>query len=930
MVAIPSLPVRGRDAHLAVLERALEQSRAGAGAVVVIEGAPGLGKTRMLQAVWSAAERMAFRMGRGMADPIGGIVELAPLMEALFEHEPPLLDRSLLTDVHSTPDQRFWLLHEIEALLEEAAIKCPLLIVLDDLHWADSGTAAALRLLPQRLAGMSIAWVLTTRPAQGSSQIRAALGELADNGADVLRLSPLDAAAVAQVVADVLEAQPEDDLLQRAAAANGNPFLLVDLVRGLKEEGMVVVESGRASLIEDRAPSRATDDMRLRLSRLSDRAERVAVAAASLGRRFTVLDLAAMSDISVPDLLPPIRVLMQADILAESDDRLSFGHDLLRDAVRASVPTAVRRALDRRGADVLLSRGALSVEVATQLAASAEVGDEVAIKTLADAAEVLGATDPAAAAALAGRALALTPRQHPLRGPLVSRRAISLFAAGLGDEAKQFADTVLRQALPPEQEAQVRLSIASMFGLSPDVRADNARQALALPGLSVELRAWLDTIALHNLVVAGRGEDAEYLAPIAYKTAESIGSREAVFAAELATAGLDYQQFRFESALERLDAAARIGTSEDTRARLATYFRGWPLAALDRFDAARAVAADGIAAAQRDRQNWALHITETWTGLLSLQFGGLPDAALALDGRFAVSDAPAIVGIIDAASISSLAQLKIHGGDVRAAREVARICEVLLKATAPSVRRHAAWGLAAHAMAQGEPDVAHSRLCALGEAERLSIFPLFPHDVANDAEIVRIGMAVGDEELVARTVAVAEERKRLNPGVRSLEAAAMHARGLATHSAADLAVAVALFSATSRPLALTSALEDLGRALTEDGTTTDGVNALDRALTIAVDIGASWDAARIRSRLRRLGIRRRVVANTGAHGGWDALTPAERQVALLVAEGRTNRDIADQLFVSPNTVRTHLRHIFEKLAVRSRVELARATVEHSS
>lgn len=928
MAAIPSLPVRGRDAHLAVLKRALEQTRAGAGAVVVIEGAPGLGKTRMLQAAWSTAENMAFRMGRGMADPIGGVVELAPLMEALFEHEPPLLDRSLLSDLHSAPEQRFWLLHEIEALLEEAALKGPLLIILDDLHWADSGTAAALRLLPQRLAGMSIAWVLATRPAQGSSHIRAALSELADNGADVLRLDPLDAAAIAQVMADVLAAQPDGDLLQRAAAIHGNPFLLVDLIRGLEEEGIVAVESGRARLTEDRAPSRVTDDMRLRLSRLSDQAERVAVAAASLGRRFTVLDLAAISDVSVPDLLSPIRILMQADILAESDDRLSFGHDLLRDAVRASVPTAVRRALDRRGADVLLSRGALSVEVATQLAASAEVGDEVAIKTLADAAAVLSATDPAASAALAERSLALMPGQHPLRGPLVSRRAISLFAAGLGDEAKRFADTVLRQALPPEQEAQVRLSIASMFVLSPDVRAENAKQALALPGLSDELRAWLETIVLHNLVVAGRSEDTQNLAPIAHKTAESSTSREAKFAAELATAGLDYQQFRFESALERLDAASRIGTSEDTRARLAHYFRGWPLAALDRFDAARTVAADGIAAAHRDRQNWALHIFETWAGLLSLQSGGLSDAALALDGRFALSDAPAVVGVIDAASISALAQLKIHVGDERAARDVARICEVLLNATAPAVRRHAAWGLAAHAMARGQPDDAHSWLCTLGETARLSVFPLFPHDVANDAEMVRIGMAVGDEELVARTVAVAEERQRLNPGVCSLEAAALHSRGLARHSAADLAAAVALFKVTSRLLAFTSALEDLGRALIEDGATTDGVRALDEALMVAVDIGAAWDVGRIRSRLRRLGIRRRLIATTGAHGGWDALTPAERQVARLVVDGRTNREIAEQLFVSPHTVSTHLRHIFEKLAVRSRVELVRAAAEH--
>lgn len=930
MAAIPSLPVRGRDAHLAVLDRALRQTSAGVGTVVVIEGGPGLGKTRMLQAAWMSAGNMAFRMGRGMADPTGGVVELSPLMEALFEHEPPLLNRSLLSDVHSAREQRFWLLQEIEALLNEAAAAGPLLIVLDDLHWADSGTAAALRLLPQRLAGMPIAWVLATRPAQGTSQVRSVLAELADNGADLLRLEPLDPDAIAQIMADALAAQPDDELLRRAADTNGNPFLLVDLIRGLEEEGIIAVESGRATLTEDRAPSRVTGDMRMRLARLPESAERVAITAASLGRRFSVVDLAAISDVSVPDLLAPVDALMAADIFGESDDRLSFGHDLIRDAVRASVPNAMRRALDRRGADVPLSRGALSVEVATQLAASAEAGDEVAIQTLADAVERLSGTDPAAAAELAERALALMPGQHPLRGPLVARRAVSLFAAGSGDEAKRYADTVLRQALPPEQEAQVRLSIASMFVLSPDVRADNATKALALPGLSEDLRAWLEAIVLHNLVVAGRSDDAQVLAPIAAKTAEVSASGEAKFAVELATAGLDYQHFAFESALAHLDTASRIGTSEDTRVRLAHFFRGWPLAALDLFDAARTVAADGIASARRDRQNWALHIFETWTGLLSLQGGRLPDAAVVLAGRFAVKDAGTIVGIIDAAHISGLAQLEIHAGNERATRDVARISETLLNATAPAVRRHAAWSLAAIAMAQGRAEAAHAWLCALGDVERLSVFPLFPHDVANDAEMARIGIAVGDHELVARTVTVAEQRMQLNPGVLSLEAAVMHTRGLANHSSHNLAAAVGLLKRTTRPLALMSALEDLGRVLVDDGATGDGIRALDEALAISADISAAWDAGRIRSRLRALGVRRRIVATNGARGGWDTLTQAERQVALLVAEGRTNREIAEHLFVSPHTVNTHLRHVFAKLAVRSRVELSHAAIEQLS
>jgi len=293
-------------------------------------------------------------------------------------------------------------------------------------------------------------------------------------------------------------------VVTRAGSGTSYPtpsFLLVDVVRGRAAEGNLSTSEGQVTLLEERMPSRVSDGMRLRLARMSEVSERIATCAASLGRRFTVADIAAMTGMSVPDLVTPIRVLMDADILAESDERLSFMHDLVRDAVRASVPTAVRRALDRDSADVLLRRGALPVEVAAQLADSASFGDTVAIGVLAEAAEALGTTDPAMSAELAERALLLMPERHELRGPLVGRRAVSLLAAGIRDEAKRYVDTVLRQTFPPAQQAQMRLRIASMFGLSPDMRVENARHGLALPDLSNDLRAELMAAEVHNLVV---------------------------------------------------------------------------------------------------------------------------------------------------------------------------------------------------------------------------------------------------------------------------------------------------------------------------------------------------------------------------------------------------------------------------------------------
>ena len=134
--------------------------------------------------------------------------------------------------------------------------------------------------------------------------------------------------------------------------------------------------------------------MRERLGRLSDEASDAVTVAASLGRTFTFDELARTLGRPASDLLAPVGELLEANLLVERDEKLAFWHDITREAVRASVPVTARRALDRQAAGVLLEAGALPVEVAVQLAASAEPGDEVAIATLLDAAKALVTTDP--------------------------------------------------------------------------------------------------------------------------------------------------------------------------------------------------------------------------------------------------------------------------------------------------------------------------------------------------------------------------------------------------------------------------------------------------------------------------------------------------------------------------------------------------------
>jgi DNA-binding CsgD family transcriptional regulator len=156
-----------------------------------------------------------------------------------------------------------------------------------------------------------------------------------------------------------------------------------------------------------------------------------------------------------------------------------------------------------------------------------------------------------------------------------------------------------------------------------------------------------------------------------------------------------------------------------------------------------------------------------------------------------------------------------------------------------------------------------------------------------------------------------------------LLASAVHARGLLSGNPGLLAQAVTILRAGQRRLALASALEDLAVAEMRAGRGRQAIDALDLALASYAASGARWDLARVRRRLRRLGIKRRVPAERRPAVGWAALTEAELAVVRLVADGLTNREVAERLYVSPHTVNGHLRHAFEKLDINSRVALTR-------
>jgi DNA-binding CsgD family transcriptional regulator len=913
------------------------RASSGLGSVVVVEGDAGMGKSRLLEEAARVARRRLFRVGSCAADPGDAMVELSTLMASLLDGPEPILDRSALSISHSPSEQRYWLLQDLQGLLERAALETPLMICLDDFQWADGGTEAALRVLPSILATVPIVWVIAFRPSNRASMFGGVLDHQDQVRAEKITLGPLDERAVRRIAAGVLRADPSHDVLEIADRAGGNPFFLAEMLWRLREEESVRIESGVAELVETRLPVRGAENMGRRLDGLSDLAHEVAAVATALGRRFSFDELATMLHRPPSALLAPVNEILQAGLFVESDEKLAFRHDLILEAVRASLPPSVCRSLDRQAATALIAHGALPLEVATRLASSAEIGDEAAITTLTRAADALDMTDPAAAADLSQRALDLVSRNHPLRQALVAQTAIRLHAAGRTQAAKAFADTALRQALSPEAEADFRLIIAAMFAISPDVRADSCYKGLELPNISAYLRMLFLTNLFHNLVTAGRLDDARRLLPEAREAVEESGQPCGYFVVELAESGLNYADGCFMEALELVKMAAQNGEvcALDTelpfehwrimqgRRFLTTQWLCDVLTMVDRFDEALLVSLQSIATAQRERQAWALNIFETGRGRQLLEMGLLPDAAAALGGRFTPDVADEVVDVLDAAGIVALGRVAIHTGDRQLARQANDIAHSMFDDGPPSVRAHAVWLFALQAMADGDPLGAHEWLCVLGQDERHSILPRFPIGIDDDVQLVRIAVAVCDDELAVQAAEAASLRSQLNPSLPTLEAVASHSRGLVDQSQNDLAKAVTLYDKGPRPLALASALEDLGVVTVESGATGEGVDALTHALSLYAGAGATWDAGRVRQRLRRLGIRRRLVSAQRPEQGWSAMTDSETAVARLVAEGLTNREVAERLFISPHTVSGHLRNIFTKLGVRSRVDLAR-------
>ena len=912
--------LRSRQPQVDVLRGQLNALGAGRGSVVLVTGPAGSGKTTLLAEAASLAADGGIRVFCGGGDPAARAVPLGAILDALVSTDDPPVDPARLHELSRSPDQRFWLLRELQEALEKAAHRAPLLVVVDDLQWADAATASALVTLSRRLATHRIGWLLALRRGEVADAAQDAVDRLEAAGASEIPLGPLDETAVAQVARDMLGGEPDEALREVLSRADGQPFLLTELLRGLRTEDLVTVDGGTAKLAAGaRLPRRLVGSVAGQLTRLTVPARDAVEMASVLGHSFSLDELAGLLGRPPLDLRSEIREAIAAGLLTEQGDRLGFRHDLVREAVDASLPRAVRRSMRRTAVEVMLQHGASAADVAQLVMDVAEPGDVASASLLRRAAEQIGQVSPAVAAPLSRRALDLMPRGGPGRGEAVVQAIDLLVQAGRAAEAAKFLTASESDLADPAAEAQARLGIGMLMAqYAPAAVAEQCQAALRLPDVPPALR-----VQLLSLLACGRdisGEADAAAGPVADAIAEAAASDDP--AAEIITfvprALLAFAQGDWRGAIGLAGAAARRQhEAKDLRMWLPETWKSLLLISGLRLEEAHAI----IEAGTREAENAARNI-RVWSMLrcrARLAAGQLADARAEAEAILDMSDemGDGSFGYLNHIASYVLGDIALRTGDP-AALQTARRDAAVLYGTADgcaTTKRLGAWLTVRLDCGPIGPDLLE--VLAPGYVHACS-----PLGHCDAVELVRLLLAAGQRPDAASVTARLENGADANPDFPGLRAAALHARALLDQDPERARAAVQAYRGDPRSLVRAAVFEDAGRLLAERAKD-EAVGYLDEALRLQSAAGAERDAARVRRLLRGSGAQRADGRPDPAAAHWPELTASELAVVQQVIRGATDREVAQRLYISAHTVNSHLRHVFTKLGIRSRVELAR-------
>lgn len=948
----------GRADELRRLHALVDRLAAGRGGLAWVEGAPGIGKSALLDAVTARAVRLGCAVSRGVGDELAQAFPLRLMADCLHVSgraaDPAVAGIARLlrgeTGGSGAVDP---VLAAGERLLELVDRRCadgPLLLVAEDLHWADEPSlllwnrlARAVDQIPLLLVGAARAVPYRATVARLRELVEERRGELI--GLD--RLADED---VREFARRAFDAVPGPLLRAELTRAGGNPLYLRELLDAFARDELVEVADGGA---EFRGASGAVPESlavaigrRLRFPRA--RTVETLRIAALLGNDFDLTELAIGSGRSVAELSAVAEEAIAAGVVRADGPRLVFRHELIRQVLVGQVSPATRYALHQHLARELAAAGRGVEVVARHLLAVPVAPDRWASRWLAEVPERMLYAVPQAAAELLTRVLEPVRPGDSAWAVLTARAARVLFWLGRDEEAARLARDVARHTGDGDLAARMTILV-----LRADGRAGRLREAVAAAREPVDgrapaaCRATLSAWRAVTMATAGRADEAEALAAEALELAGESGDALAMgYARHAATLVGDPS-----TAVAHLDAAL-AGLADDPESTdlrlLLTNNRLTYLAVLGRWDEAVAALPPALVLAERAGSFRGAGLLATAAEVCYMR-GAWDEARVHLGGidpGFVANPSN-----LNAAALGAL--IALHRGERAAADGYLGVAGPPGRGNPANWRLTAAWAL--HAEAGGDAARALGLMAGWldwapvpGQRTRLELLP----------DLVRLALSVGDRAtaVAALDACRADARARAGTGAAgsgaadtgeagSREAGSGAAGGgaAAGRGAADLDPAVrccqaqldddpdvlldvaAAYRRAGWPLQAALALEEAAVRLAARDDTVRARAALTDALRIHLDLGADWDLRRAEARLRPYGIRRGPRSpHRRAASGWAALTPAEARIAALVARGMSNPDIAGELFLSRRTVQTHVSNILGKLGLHSRLEIMRS------
>lgn len=929
-------PLLERERELETLADAIASAGKGKGSLVLVEGPAGIGKTRLLAEVAEIADRDGFlvRLARGgemeRDMPFGVVRQLfEPLLQRASEEDraewlsgsarqalaalgaPDTGELQPATDPYAAINALYWLTSNL-------GTDRPLLLVVDDAHWGDGPSLRFATFLARRLADVPVVLLVGIRTGEAAEPT-----EVQSLRLEGISLQPraLSDASVHELITQRVGREPAREFSDACATATaGNPFLVMEILRELggKADSLDRV-AGEA--IAKLAPENVARTVLFRLGRFGDDAIALARAIAVLGRAPQLrhaAELAGMDEDSARVLADQLR---DAEVLAPGIP-IEFVHPLVRQAIYHELPEGKRSAEHRRAAEILASTKAPPDEIVAHLLLCEPNGNPWIVARLDDAAE-------------------------------------SAIEGGAYDAAVTYLDRAMQEPAQDELSLLQKLGTALMqtdWFRSRQVFEELVHRATDLDMRITALR-WLATSQMATGDLAGgAGSLDEVIAAIGDRDREvALGLEGELFFLTYASTGSNMR------AAKRIEAVAAHLSGETSGERLARQALGmlrfvncvpveevidailpapdlpWRVGGAD---VGVAIAAPKVLA-WCGRWDEARLLWQRWTAsmeqegrLLTISFGNsfLAEADR-LAGRLHESEAQArtaweIAQLQEGLSPfrwsawMNLAATLIARGDVAGFEEVIGGLDL---SAGPFEMPGNPWPLEIRALyhrERGDLDKAADDFLRLtDEMERFGrLNPSMPPHWRQEA--TEVLAALGRTGEAKRLITVAEQRAEVF--------GAPHAIGLTLRARAMIeprSRAIALFlrsveilEVSGPPHELARSLIALGAALRRGGERTDARAALGRALELAHRCGAGGLERRARDELAAAGARPRRAIQTGV----GALTASELKAAKLAAGGLTNKEIAERLFVTLRTVETHLTHVYEKLAVGGRRDLAGA------